>query len=295
MSNSLSALRNLEHLAKFLCRKRAAVFANAPRVPLPLLQNAFTTSRQKNFGLAKWFSWILLGPDWDYALLGYSYVKCVDYVVDDDVDSERALAFLHRQRELLEESYAGPIDRELPSPDNYGQAIFVQDANNGSPLRSCFEDVLDTMEVDVRRRNQILSADELDAHFVKTGTPGTRYLCRFASPCMRLPSTYLALSSCAYLWADSLIDVKYDLEHGIVNIPAEDIARFGLTPAPSDAGLRPWMEERSAIVMQQFREALSETDRLTDSSIIFYFRRYLIDKRKRLCRFLKHEGIAIQG
>ncbi len=204
---------------------------------------------------------------------------------------ESALAYLDGHRRLLEKAYAGAVESDLPTPDRFGQLCFQQDAAGGSPLRSCFEDIFDAMEFDVRRRGRVLPSAELEEHLVNTGEPGIRFLTRYISPQLELSRDYLGLVSRAYLWADSLLDLEYDLGHGIINVPAEDVERLGLTPAPDDAGLPRWVEEQSARTLGYFDAAFAETAKLDDASIVLLCNLYLRRKRKKLLRFLDRREI----
>lgn len=279
-------------LKVLLGRNRRVLYPGGERVPEPLLREAFAASGEKRFELSSRLYPRLFGPDWDYVLLGFAYVKVIDNVVDVERDAEKALAYMVRQRRLMEACYAGAApDGELPRPDHFGRQFFLQDARAGAPLRSCFEDVFAVMEFDVRRRGRVLSHDELDAHLVATGEPGIRFLTTFMAPEVELPPPYLALASRAYLWADSLLDLEEDLADGLINVPAEAIERFELTPAVEDAALPLWVAEQAGRTMGYFDQALAQTDELEHPALILFCKLYLGRKRKKLLRLLEKRGI----
>lgn len=281
-------------LKVLLGRNRRVLYPDGERVPEPLLREAFAASGEKRFELSSRLYPRLFGPDWDYVLLGFAYVKVIDNVVDVEPDAEKALAYLSRQRRLLEACYGGaaPAAGELPAPDRFGHQFFLQDARAGGPLRSCFEEVFAVMEFDVRRRGRVLSHEELDAHLVATGEPGIRFLTTFMAPEVELPPAYLALASRAYLWADSLLDLEEDLADGLINVPAEAIERFQLTPAADDRGLPLWVAEQAGRAMGYFDQALAQTDELEHPALILFCKLYLGRKRKKLVRLLESRGIS---
>ena len=262
------------------------------QVPRQLVREAFVTAGEKRFGLARLLYATLFGADWGHAILGFSYMKCVDDLVDEDSDATRALGTLRAQRRFIEDIYAGQaVPRELPVPERFGYPFFCFDRARGAPLRSTFETILDTMEIDTRRRGVFLSALDLDAHMTAVGREVFRFVLRFAAPDAAIPQAFIEHASRAYLFADALIDLRHDLRFGVVNIPIEDVERNAIQLHPADTALRRWMEARSRQVLNDFRSALMEARRLEHRSLRLLARLYLCTKRRNLLRFLVREGL----
>jgi len=277
-------------------------------LPDSVLREAFGAANEKHFGLARVFYRLLLGPEWRYCLLGFSYVKCVDDIVDVDPVPDRALALLESQLDLMERVYSTEISTEtskrtsngfsdkgseeinaedLPHPARFGYYLFTHDRDQGGPLRQILSDIMETMSFDVRRKGRVLSEAELREHAVKVGATSIRFLGHFVDRGVELPAPFLRESSLAYLKADNLIDLEADLADGIINIPAEEIEREKIVLEVSDAGMRRWVETEATRVASLFERAREETSRLTGRKMRFLARVYMWRKRRAFLRFLE--------
>ncbi len=266
------------------------------RVSTALVREAFDASGEKHFLLARALYSLLFGRDWGQAILGFGYLKCLDDLVDEDPDVERALAVLARQTDFIRRVYEHDrIDRSLVPPERFGLPFFVYDRNSGGRLRHSFEAILATMEFDTRRRGVVLDEAELDAYFVELGSAVLRFLVFFGAPGFDPPPAFMATASRAYLIADSIIDVRHDLRLGVINLSREDVERFGLTLEAEDPLLLEWMKERAGAVLELFSEALSHGRRLDRRSLRFLSKLYLSTKRRKLCRFLAREGFRAEA
>lgn len=264
-----------------------------PKLPREVLKEAFFASGEKRFLLSKLFYRLLFGADWDFAILGFTYMKLLDNVIDEDPDVDRAAARLADQRQLLEDVYSGrPAERELPVPEKFGALVCRYDRACGSQLRRYFEGMIETMEYDLRRRHRTSTRKELEAWAKKVGGTSIRYLAHFVSPRRPLPDGFVDRASLAYLNADSLIDLEEDLAQGIINVPAEEIERRGITLEMSDPGLRGWMAEESARVMRQMDESIRESKTLRCFGMRLLTWLYLSRKGRKLARFLEQQGIG---
>jgi hypothetical protein len=265
----------------------------AMAVPLVLVREAFDSAGEKHFRLARFFYSILFGRNWMFAILGFAYLKCLDDVVDEDVDTNRALGVLARQKRLIDRAYGGESVREsLPSPERFGLPFFLYDRAHGNRLRTAFETVLSSMQFDTRRRGRLIGAAALDAYVVQLGSTVFRYLQHFAAPEATLDDRFAAVAARAYLYADALIDLRHDLRLGIVNVPEEDIVRYRLSLDLDDPHLRAWMARRAAFVLEQFEQALGLARRLESRPLRLLSRLYLSTKRRSLHRFLAGERLA---
>jgi hypothetical protein len=262
------------------------------KLPRQILREAFRASGEKNYTLSKVFYASLFGSHWRYALLGFAYLKCLDNIVDEDLDTRRASATLAAQRDLLDQVYSDlAVEKERPIPERYGYYFLSYDKSNGSLLRPFIESVIETMEFDVQRRNQVVSKLTLEAYVLKLGEAVWQSLAHFVSSELRLPKSFTDQASCAYLYADFLIDLEHDLQFGIINIPVEDIRQYQIDLATADDRLSRWLTARSEEISQYFAQAFREAQQLSRLSMKLLSFLYLSRKRRNFRRFLKRKGI----
>lgn len=263
------------------------------KLPKQVLKEAFRASKEKNYTLSKiLYSYILRLRDWEYSFLGFAYLKCLDNLVDEDIDAERSWSSLAYQKELINEIYSDKlIEKDLRIPEKLGYYFFCYDKKNGSVLQPFIQSIIETMEFDIKRRNKVLSKSELDSHAIKIGGATIKYLAHFASKDLELPQIFIDQASRAYVHADSLIDMKEDLRVGIINIPSEDIERYEINLKIPDVRFYQWLDTTSKKVLRHFKEALKEANRLNNLSMKFLAYLYLLRKRNQLCKFLKQNGV----
>jgi phytoene/squalene synthetase len=244
--------------------------------------------------LAKKLSYaILFGADWRYSLLGYAYLRLVDNVVDDGQDEATSLELLASQRGFMAGVYEGTLgEQQAVGPGRYGLPFFVWDRDKGSRLRAQFEAFLDTMEFDVRRRDRVPSATELDDYVLTTGHAFLRCLSYFATGELELPDSCLDLGSRAYLYADALMDLEEDLAVGLINFPPEVMEKYAIDLEAPQAGLARWRPVRAAEVLDYFRQAHATITTIDNRSMRLLYRHFLARKKRRFQRFLEQRGLA---
>jgi hypothetical protein len=263
-----------------------------PALPPSVFREAFYACGEKRLLISRLFYSVLLGSDWRYALMGFAYIKCLDDVVDEDPEADRGQAVMAAQKPLLERIYAAlPVEGDLRTAERYGCYFFRYDARNGSRLRPLVESILETMEFDTQRRGRTLSTRDLDDYIVKMGRAFVDYVAYFVSRSLRLPRSFVDQASRAYLYADSLIDLEHDLPLGVINIPSEDLERYGIDLEKPDGSRRRWLIERSADVDKWFGEALEASRRVNSRTIQLLSWLFLGRKRREFRRFLKRGGI----
>ena len=235
---------------------------------------------------------LLFRSRWRPALLGFAYLKLLDDAVDEEPDAVRALATLSAQRRLLAESYADwPPDEEQPSLDHYGHAFYDWDREHGARLRPWVEALFETFAFDVERRGQLLSRRELDAYAVKGAGAMIRYLAELVSSGLEPAESLVERASLAYVWADALIDLEHDLGLGVINVPREDVERFGIDLGKRDEALRGWIAVRAAEVESHFAHALRQGRRVPSLALMVLGALFLRRKRRSFRRFLEREAI----
>lgn len=267
-----------------------------PELKLPPLDDAtfeaaYGASGEKRLWLAQLvFPW-LLGPAWRYALLAFAYTKLLDDDVDEERDTVRSLAVLQRHRELLAGAYAGAAPEPASHAERLGIALFAFDAANGSPLRRDLEAVIDSMEVDLRRRGRTLPRAEIVENLRRVGGGILRGMVWFPEPDLELPETLVDAISDAYLESDNLIDLEHDVGFGLDNVPLEDHTR-GVDPSKPGATLDAWKRERARVCEARFEAAFRELRALPSWRLRVLLRVFVGNKRRKLRSHLKRSGIG---
>lgn len=260
------------------------------KIPTQNIDEAIIATKARNFTFDKIMSSAILRiRDWEYCFLGWAYLKCVDDLIDNDENYRSALASLNCQKEFMNKIYSVKLNhQDLPLPERLGFHFFCYDKENNSQLRPFIQSMIEAMEFDIHRRNKILSKLELDNYAIKMGGATIRYLGYFISNDLDISQSFIDHSSLAYVYADSLIDIEEDLKVGIINIPIEDIERYGIRLNTSDVQLKQWLEIRSKEVLEYFKTAFKESNHLNNFSMKMLAYLYLFRKRNNLKRHLKN-------
>jgi hypothetical protein len=261
-----------------------------PPLPPGLFERAYHLAGEKRLWLARRLYPRLLGPAWEYALLAFAYLKLFDNDVDEDADAVRAGDAFAAHRALAERSYAGaPPDPSLPFVQQLGAHVFAFDRANGSPLRGFLSDAVESMAIDIARRGKLLSQAEIDANLHLGGGGTVRGIAWFAAPGLVLPDALVNALCDAYMHADTLIDLEHDLAFGLINVPAEAVAR-GVDPLHPDARLAAWAQEQARLCEARFDAALGRLPEIESRRLREVARLMLQTKRRKLRRFLALGG-----
>ena len=252
---------------------------------LTLVREAFHLSGEKHFAIARGLYPLVFGSRWTDAILAFAYLKCLDDIVDEDPDGERALATLARQRDVIAAAYAGRAPGQVALPERFGMAVFARDRDRGGRLRVSFEALIDSMEFDTRRRGRQLDAAALDHYVVDLGGAVLALFAELAAPGVALPDAVVREGSRAYLYADALIDLSHDLSLGVVNVPHED-GNWQDWIAAGDDALRAWVALRVPQVLGHFTRLRHELGSVRPWTLRAFLGLYLAAKRRKLRRFL---------
>lgn len=255
---------------------------------LALVREAFHLSGEKHFGLARRLYPLVFGSRWTDAILAFAYLKCLDDLVDEDPDRERALATLARQRRVIAGAYAGEAAGDGGAlSERFGLPVFARDRGRGARLRPRFEAIVASMEFDTRRRGVQLDAAALDRYVVDLGDAVLHLFAELAAPGATLPPAVVGEGSRAYLYADALIDLSHDLACGVVNVPREDADwRSWVDEAPRHA----WVAARAPQVLAHFARLGAHLGAVRPWTLRAFLALYLAAKRRKLRRFLAGRG-----
>jgi len=265
------------------------------RPPLSLVREAFEAAREKHFLFARAFYPAVFGAEWRSAILTFSYLKCVDDLIDEDPDTERALASLGRQRAVIARGYSGEPCPASTAPERFGVPVFRRDRGRGALLRDPVEAILDSMEFDTKRRGESLDAAALDSYVLDLGASVFALFSRLCAAPNELSENLVAEGSRAYLYADALIDLQHDLALGVINVPCEDIARLALLCRPGDKRLRAWINERAPVVFAHFARALEQLRAVPVRRLRYFLTLFLASKQRKLRRYVAALAAADDG
>lgn len=196
----------------------------------------------------------------------YGYFRWVDDRVDIEFQSKaERLAFIHRQKDLVERLYRGENPVDLVQEEEILADLICNDRGECYRLRSYIRNFLAIIEFDAVRKGQLISQQELDWYASTLGkavTDGIQYfVCNgYAYP--ESEKRYLAATG-AHI-AHMLRDLKVDIPEGFINIPREEIERHHLDLRQLDSeAARAWVKTRVQLARLYFAEGKKYLDELT--------------------------------
>lgn len=200
----------------------------------------------------------------DDCLRAYAYFRWADDTIDIGLQSsdERA-AFIARQQALIERLYRGEQPTGLCAEEQMLADLIAHDRGPDSGLRSFIRNFMAVIAFDANRNGHPVSRRELSAYTACLGTAvmdGLLYFIGNGHPYPRTPERNLAVIG-AHL-THMLRDTLEDLPHGIINIPAQDIAAHGIRLEDMDSKApRQWVGEQ----VKQARSYILEGKRYINS------------------------------
>jgi hypothetical protein len=190
------------------------------------------------------------------AFRAYGYFRWVDDTLDaGSLSGQEGIAFLKRQKLLLEKCYHGDTPTDLNIQEKMLFELVQQDREKNSGLQIYLRNMMQVMEFDVRRRGTLISQLELNEY--------TRWLATAVMECIHYfighddfapqdERRYLAVSA-AHI-AHMLRDTFDDARIGYYNIPADLLTANHIGPQDvhSDA-YRAWVESRVQLAREYFQ------------------------------------------
>lgn len=176
------------------------------------------------------------------AYRAYGYLRWVDDVVDVQAGSaSETLAFVHRQKSLLQTCYCGETPHDLQPEEAMLADLISSDPEKSSGLQIYLCNMLDIMAFDAKRRGAVLAQADLSDYTRKLAMAVTEALYYFIGhdePQPLNPARYLAVTA-AHI-THMLRDTYEDTEIGYFNIPKEYLQTHGI--APEDVTSEPYRE-----------------------------------------------------
>jgi hypothetical protein len=190
------------------------------------------------------------------AYRAYGYFRWVDDVLDADSGSpSERMAFLARQKSLLESCYQGQAPRDTSLQEKMLVELIQQDQEKNSGLQLYLRNMMQVMEFDAKRRGKLISQVELNEY--------TRWLATAVMECIHYfighddfsphdETRYLAVSG-AHI-THMLRDTFDDAQIGYYNIPREvlEANHIGHQDVNSDI-YRAWVKSRVRLAREYFR------------------------------------------
>lgn len=190
------------------------------------------------------------------AFRSYAYLRWVDDVLDGDCCSaaERR-SFLQRQRDLLENSYAGNIPRTETAEEELLVELVDNDRAPDSGLQCYLRTMMMVMDFDAGRRGRLISRAELNTYtrwLAVAVTENIHHFIGHGDHAPREESRYLAVSA-AHI-THMLRDTFDDMQAGYYNIPREvlEASHIGLQDVHSQP-YRDWIKSRVELARGHFQ------------------------------------------
>lgn len=195
-------------------------------------------------------------PMVDDAFRAYAYFRWVDDWLDQQARPRvQRLAFVARQRALIDRCYSGRALADLQPEERLLADLIRRDMEKNSGLRAYVRNMLAVMAFDADRRGRLISQRQLDDYTHWLAVAVTEALHHFighnnASP--RGETRYRAVTG-AHI-THMLRDALEDADAGYYNIPREVLTANGIAPWEVESpAYRDWVRERVAKAHACFR------------------------------------------
>ena len=182
------------------------------------------------------------------AYRAYAYFRWVDDALDNnsalpssagtvgsgaagEVGVQKRIAFLERQKHLLEKCYRVESTRDATAEEQMLIELVKHDHEKNSGLQSYLCNMMQVMEFDARRRGRSISQTELDQYTDWLATAVTDAMHYFIGHCCYAPrdeTRYLAVTG-AHI-THMLRDTFDDVQAGYYNIPCEVLEANNIQP-----------------------------------------------------------------
>jgi phytoene/squalene synthetase len=165
------------------------------------------------------------------------------------------MAFLERQRSLLEECYRGETLQDVIIQEEILVELVKHDQEKNSGLQSYLRNMMQVMDFDARRRGRLISQVELNEYTRWLATAVMEAIHHFIGHGEYAPrdeTRYLAVSATHI--THMLRDTFHDIRLGYYNIPREVLkaSHIGPQDVQNDAYCA-WVQERVQLAREYFK------------------------------------------
>ena len=192
----------------------------------------------------------------DSAYRAYAYFRWVDDSLDSLEGSQSEhLAFIARQRSLLESCYRRSFPTDVNPNEHMLLDLVAQDVEPDSGLQSYLRNMMAVMDFDAHRRGRLISQIELDRYSHLLASAVTEAMHYFIGHCCPSPhdeTRYLAVTA-AHI-THMLRDTYDDVQAGYYNIPRELLEAHHIQPQDLQSpAYRLWARSRVQLARGYFR------------------------------------------
>ena len=198
----------------------------------------------------------------DDAYRAYGYFRWVDDVLDaeaplgdDTGQRSEKIAFVNRQKSLLEACYRGETPDDICAEEQMLVDLVHHDTEPNSGLKSYLRNMMDVMIFDAHRRGRIISQVELSEYSRMLATAVTdalHYFIGHDNPTPYHDSRYLAVTA-AHI-THMLRDAIEDAEAGYFNVSSEYLRTHGVLPQDVESwAYRAWVCQRVELARMYFK------------------------------------------
>jgi phytoene/squalene synthetase len=202
------------------------------------------------------------------AYRAYGYFRWVDDVLDAETGQRsEKIAFVNRQKSLLEACYRGEIPEGLGAEEWMLVDLVRDDTEKNSGLQSYLRNMMAVMIFDAERRGQVISQAELSGYsraLAVAVTEAMYYFIGHDDPSPSHEARYLAVTA-AHI-THMLRDAFEDAQAGYFNIAREYLQTHGSSPEDVNSqAYREWVRGRVQLARLYFkagRECTSQVKNL---------------------------------
>ena len=162
----------------------------------------------------------------------YSYFRWADNIIDDECQtrSER-MDFISRQIRIVSEICEGKQIDDLSAEEELISDLIRHDSKGSCGLRSYVRNFLSILEFDARRKDRLITDEELTWYSDRLGVAVTECIQHFIGhdhDYLDDERRYLAATAAHIV--HMLRDMLDDIQEGYINIPREYLAEQGIAP-----------------------------------------------------------------
>ena len=193
-----------------------------------------------------------------HAYRAYAYYRWVDDILDAREGSTTdKLAFLDRQKTLLDACYSGGTTKDLCAEEQMLYDLVCHDSESNSGLQLYLRNMMAVMDFDVRRRGKIVTQAELDEysrHLATAVTEAIYYFIGYDNPLPCPETRYLAVTAAHIV--HMLRDAYEDTKAGYYNVSGEYLKQHGISVQDLQSqSYRQWVCKQAQLARRYFRES----------------------------------------
>ena len=189
------------------------------------------------------------------AYRAYAYFRWVDDQLDqEDIRKPQRMAFVRRQKALMERCYLGDPPPHLADEERLLAELIGKDREKDSGLQAYIRNMMAVMAFDADRRGRLISQAELvdySRYLATAVTEALHYFIGHDRPSPRGEARYLAATAAHIV--HMLRDTAEDVNAGYYNIPSEFLAAHAITAWDVEsAPYRAWVRGRAQLARSYF-------------------------------------------